>query len=133
MSMRNTIWTATAALVTMLSMTACDPADDCVQCIINDVNPDEMAVGEEIIIRLESNATTGYLWQVASPDDETIVELVSVEYNEPRSGQTGAGGTEDFTFRATGAGDAQIVLHYLQPWNPDELGDEFILDVSVVD
>ena len=133
MSTRSTIWTTAAALVTMLSMTACDPVEDCVQCIINDVNPDEMAVGEEVIIRVESNATTGYLWEVVSPDDETVIELVSVEYNAPGSIRTGAGGTEDFTFRATGVGDAQIVLHYLQPWSPDELGDEFIQDVSVVE
>ena len=132
--MRNTSWTVAAAMMTMLGLVACDPVeDDCVRCIINDVDPSEMASGEEVIIRLESNATTGYLWEVISPDDEAVVELVSVEYNEPGSGLIGAGGSEDFTFRATGVGDAQIVLHYLQPWNPDELGDEFVQHVSVVE
>jgi inhibitor of cysteine peptidase len=73
-------------------------------------------VGEEFIIALESNRTTGYGWQLAEPPDKGVLKLQGSEYKAPEAGRPGQGGKEFFTFRAVGQGKAKIALNYVRPW-----------------
>lgn len=79
-------------------------------------------VGQEFTIALESNPTTGYSWQLAGDLDEEIVEEIGSEYvQEPGSEEmVGAGGTEYWTFKASGAGETTISLEYVRPWEEEE-------------
>jgi tripartite-type tricarboxylate transporter receptor subunit TctC len=79
----------------------------------------ETQVGQEVTITLDSNATTGYRWQLAEPLDESILELVGSEYEPPEGGGIGAGGQELWTFRGVGQGESEIALKYVQPWEED--------------
>lgn len=82
--------------------------------------PFAMKVGDEFVLTLESNPSTGYLWRLAEKPDENTVTLVSSEYRAvPDTKRVGAGGNEVWTFRAKGKGKAAINLIYVRPWEKD--------------
>lgn len=74
-------------------------------------------VGDVFGIKLASNPTTGYRWQMASQKGTGGVSLVRSEYIQgpAKKGQVGVGGHELFTFRADRAGKATITMSYLPP------------------
>jgi inhibitor of cysteine peptidase len=78
----------------------------------------EAEKGTEFAIALESNPTTGYQWQLAQPPDESVVELVSVEY-EKKGTEAGSGGTDVWTFKAAGAGETKLDFISVRPWEKD--------------
>ena len=74
-------------------------------------------VGQEFVIALESNPTTGYGWQVQS--DDSLLELVNSEFESgaPADSQiVGAGGEEKFTFKALTKGETVVTLVYKRSW-----------------
>lgn len=79
----------------------------------------EVTAGQEFSITLASNATTGYHWELASPLDEAMVQLVASEYKNPETRLVGVGGQEIWTFRAIGQGHTLINLKYVRPWEKD--------------
>ncbi|HEX6291659.1 MAG TPA: protease inhibitor I42 family protein [Herpetosiphonaceae bacterium] len=81
--------------------------------------PVDVALGQVFTIRLESNPSTGYQWQLAQPVDESIVKLEGSEYQPPATVLPGAGGTEAWTFRAVGQGETSIALKYIRPWEKE--------------
>ncbi len=82
--------------------------------------PFTMKVGDEFVLTLESNPSTGYLWQLAERPDENVVRLVGSEYKAASDAhRVGAGGNEVWTFRATGKGRTAINLIYVRPWEKD--------------
>ncbi|MDY6794971.1 MAG: protease inhibitor I42 family protein [Actinomycetota bacterium] len=95
----------------------------------------EVKVGDEFVIALDSNATTGYAWQLTENLDEDVVELVSSEYvmDEEAEEMVGAGGVEEWTFKATGEGSTTISLEYVRPWEEEEppvREEDFKVEVS---
>jgi len=68
--------------------------------------------GEEFVITLDSNATTGNRWELAQPLDEKIVTLLDQEYVTSGPPIPGAGGQEHWTFKAVGPGTTQLALAY---------------------
>lgn len=79
-------------------------------------NKFKVKVGDTFKIELESNATTGYQWQLAKSLNEKIVKLVSSKYILPSSNLVGAGGTEVWTFKGIKEGKTKISLKYVRPW-----------------
>jgi inhibitor of cysteine peptidase len=89
----------------------------------------ELAEGQALVIRLESNQTTGFRWNVVeAPPAETLAE-VSSAYVEPEDGLVGAGGTEVWTFEAVGAGEGPLRLDYFRPFEPDDVQGTFAITV----
>jgi len=80
--------------------------------------------GCRFAVRLQSNPTTGYGWQLAKPLDEKIVVLVTNDYIHSESRLMGAGGHEVWLFKAVGQGRVEIVLKYVRPWEKDQLPAE---------
>lgn len=79
--------------------------------------PIELTIGQEFKIALDSNPTTGYLWRLSQPQDETIVTFVGDKYEIPTTpGRVAGGGKHIWTFRAVGQGHTVIVLEYCRPW-----------------
>jgi inhibitor of cysteine peptidase len=74
-----------------------------------------VGVGEEFEVRLESNATTGYAWQVVEQPD--AVTLVSSEYEAPDTSLVGAGGVEVFVFEGVAEGSGEIRLEYVRSFD----------------
>jgi predicted secreted protein len=89
-----------------------------------------LAVGETIQVTLESNPTTGYEWLYQSGDPDVIKQVGDAVYNEPDSGLMGAGGSETFTFEATGAGETVLELWYMRPW--ESVQPDTTFEVTVV-
>jgi inhibitor of cysteine peptidase len=91
-----------------------------------------IAVGECFDVRLKSNVTTGYEWQLVEMDT-SILENTDKEYVQDIAppGMAGVGGTEiwDFTGRAPGRTDLR--LEYRRPWEPVEKKPEDTFEIEV--
>jgi inhibitor of cysteine peptidase len=93
----------------------------------------EIDVGQEFIIALGSNPSTGYSWQASY--DEAKLELIggesTYEAEETDEPVVGAGGIEYFQFKALEAGDTEITLTYAQPWEGGGVGETKIFTVDI--
>lgn len=76
-----------------------------------------LKINDVIKIRLESNITTGFRWNLSSKTDTNIVSLVSSDYKQASADKKlGAGGYETFAFKATSKGNTTIILTYNKSW-----------------
>jgi inhibitor of cysteine peptidase len=93
----------------------------------------ELEKGEEIVILLDSNPTTGYSWIPGEEIDTNIVTLTDSKFiqTETEKELVGSGGREVFTFEAKNSGQTEIILYYQRPWEKAELKDEFIFNIEV--
>ena len=91
----------------------------------------ELVTGQELVIRLESNQTTGFRWIVVEQPDASVLSLISSEYEEPDGGLVGEGGTEVWTFRAGEAGEGPLGLAYARPFEPDDVQGTFTVSIAV--
>jgi len=73
-------------------------------------------VGEEFVISLKGNVTTGYQWSVASCEGLNQVSdwYVCDDAGDPP--RCGVGGTHYFKFSADNAGTYKITLDYARGW-----------------
>jgi inhibitor of cysteine peptidase len=90
-------------------------------------------VGQEFIIALNENPTTGYSWQ--KEFDASFLELVGDKY-EPsaeakKPGIVGAGGTRNFQFKALKTGETKVTLVYKRPWEGGDVGETKVFTVSI--
>lgn len=69
-----------------------------------------------IKLTLETNPTTGYGWQLISPNDRKVLRLYYSKYRPSTTKLLGAGGNEEWKFRAMAAGTTTIKLIYLRVW-----------------
>lgn len=71
-------------------------------------------VGEQFIVKLESNATTGYQWGITGSLDPKVVKKVKSLYipSKTSGNIAGAGGVEEWTFQAVAKGKAVIKMGY---------------------
>jgi inhibitor of cysteine peptidase len=91
----------------------------------------ELAVGQALVIRLESNPTTGYSWQVAEIDGAVLKQVGEAAF-EAQSDLLGAPGAETLRFEASGSGQATLKLVYHRPWEKDvEPLETFTVAVTV--
>lgn len=89
-------------------------------------------MGDEVVISLESNATTGYTWQLETEPLVDVVRLVGDEYVEPDTDLVGAAGRQDLTFEAVGEGTAEIALWYVRDFDdPKEPADRAQFEIVV--
>lgn len=74
-----------------------------------------VTVGETFTVDLDSNPSMGYEWVLAGslPDWLTWVDH---GYFPTDPGTIGGGGTETWTFRATGSGNTTLTFEYMRPW-----------------
>jgi len=82
----------------------------------NPQTPVIVRVGQQFSISLESNATTGYKWQMATPVPGGIIKLVTTRFAPPGTNLIGAPGRQKWLFQATGPGRTVIRLEYARPW-----------------
>ena len=73
-----------------------------------------LTVGDSLLVKLEENPTTGYLWEVESIDARRL----SLEESEFKiqSAAVGAGGLRIFRVRATAPGRGHLHLALKRPW-----------------
>ena len=77
-------------------------------------------VGDTFIIRLESNPTTGYSWNLPEIPSEIVQKISNVYEPEKTNGNiVGSGGTEIWTFKAISKGNITLTFQYARPWEKD--------------
>ena len=76
-------------------------------------------VGQEFVIVLDSNPTTGYGWQLAGEIDKKVLSIVEITHKTSKSGRIGAGGKDRWTLKGLRAGTVTLSLQYVRPWEKD--------------
>ncbi len=77
--------------------------------------PIELRVGQELVLNLESNPSTGYSWSLTDTRHPVLISLGKPTYKHAAS-VPGAGGLQSWTFRATEPGVQTLKLEYRRPW-----------------
>ena len=90
----------------------------------------DLQPGERVTLRLDSNSSTGYAWNLAVELDKNVVRLVSSDY-EQVDDTTGGGGIETWVFEAVRAGDQTIQLDYYFEDEPERTSQEFTFHIVV--
>jgi inhibitor of cysteine peptidase len=74
--------------------------------------------GGTLVVRLASNRTTGYSWQVQKMNERLLKQQGKPVYEEPRGARPGEGGHEVFAFKAANspASDTSLALQYSRPF-----------------
>jgi inhibitor of cysteine peptidase len=82
----------------------------------------EMAKGDTLTVKLESNASTGYSWGDAEISNAAVLVQASRNFEEPTAtGIVGAPGNDVIVFTATNTGSANIKIAYGRPWESEAL------------
>ena len=86
--------------------------------------------GDTIVLRLEENPTTAYLWQIEQLDSG-VLEKVSDDYQIAGGSGIGGGGERTLVFRAINAGTSPLRLKSVQQWAPDNPSSVFSVTIEV--
>jgi inhibitor of cysteine peptidase len=97
------------------------PAAEKIEEYQNPGAPIKVDASRKFSISIAANPTTGYGWQLAKPIDEKIAVLITNSYVQQETDipRVGAGGHEIWTFKAVDAGQTEISLKYIRPWEKD--------------
>ncbi len=71
--------------------------------------------GKAFTIKLLSNPTTGYMWEINNRGNN-IVTLETHEYIPSKKNLTGSGGIEQWIFKALKRGKTNITFSYKRSW-----------------
>lgn len=91
----------------------------------------EMNVGQTLELTLPENPTTGYIWQVAKP--QNILKVEEIYQQDPLKGQqamVGVGGEKLFRFTALQPGEEWIHVKHSRAWEQNPV-DEWRCRVRV--
>jgi len=90
-----------------------------------------LPAGTHFTVRLESNITTGYSWQLDAVDPAVVLNTGN-NYVGPTAPMPGAGGHEDWEFVTQAAGTTTLQMAYRRPWETDNPPAEtFALTITV--
>ncbi len=90
-----------------------------------------VALGENVVLELESNPSTGYVWEMKEISNKGNVELVSKEFKASNSNKNfvGEGGVDQWTFKGNKKGKVILNFRYKRP-NEDK--DEKIYFYEII-
>lgn len=104
-----TALTLALAVTTGIATAALHPA------VLTAPGPVALKTGEELLIALPSNPTTGYAW-TATISNAAVIRGEGSSYLAPGGSRMGAGGTQILAFETGTAGSATITVQYRRPW-----------------
>jgi predicted secreted protein len=122
--------TAFALVALALMVSACAPG-----AMVVDEGDDgdtiELEVGQELEVRLDGNATTGFAWVHGGNVPDGLEQLSGDYETTDDEDVVGAGGVFVFTFEATEAGEGDLAFEYARSWE-DTVAPERAWSASVV-
>jgi inhibitor of cysteine peptidase len=90
-----------------------------------------LPTGTHFTVRLASNITTGYSWQLDALDQAVVLNSGN-NYIGPAAPMPGAGGYEDWDFVTQAAGTTTLHMAYRRPWEQGSPpADTFALTITV--
>jgi predicted secreted protein len=110
MNFKSTFIAFACALMVTGSALAMEPVNGTVFT----ASPISVKTGQEFLIALPGNATTGYSWTAKSSGPAVAVE--GSAYQGSSSQRMGAGGQQIFIFEAGKPGSATVTFSYGRPW-----------------
>lgn len=82
--------------------------------------PQQLHVGQQLIVSLPSNLTTGYRWAIQDSAGGVLRSLGPEVYTSSDNGQLlGSGGQSTWRFQVFAPGSARLRLTSQQPWEPE--------------
>lgn len=79
--------------------------------------PLSLQVGQQFILRLPSNPTTGFRWLLRDSAPQVLQSLGPEVYTNPEdAGLVGSAGVSTWRFQVAKAGSGQLALTYERPW-----------------
>ena len=120
---------AAAGTLAVMAMSTDEAGEPQVYTAADDGAAIEVQVGESFTIVLAGNPTTGYAWQVEGIDPAVLTASEPVYASD--SDLVGSGGSYTFTFTAAAAGESEVHLVYLRPWEQVEPIEAFTITVTV--
>jgi len=88
-------------------------------------------VGNTMIVRLESNPSTGYAWAPAGTVPDCLTQQGQGSFESGSSGAVGAPGTQSLMFFAAQTGNGTLALAYARPWESTQPAKTFSVQVDV--
>jgi len=79
----------------------------------------ELKRGDQLILELEGNPTTGFRWEIKEVDIDILKQQGEMEFKSDPKGMMGGGGFSVFTFSASRAGSTALQLVYRQRWDKE--------------
>jgi inhibitor of cysteine peptidase len=110
---------AFAALLVLVSLPACSPRSPApIELTQTDSGSTQaLSAEQELRITLDSNPTTGFLWDVDGEVPPQLEQIGEPKYTA-QSSALGAGGTEVWTFKASSSGEGALRLKYWRSFEP---------------
>ena len=92
----------------------------------------EVKAGQQFIIELEGNPSTGYTWETKDLDAGMFQQIGDAKFTSANPGLAGASGTLSLTFEAIQAGTTTLTLVYHRSWETNvEPINTFTVTVTV--
>ncbi len=76
--------------------------------------------GDTVKVRLHSNPSTGYSWQVTQVNKQVLEQQGESDFESPPKNIPGAIGHSVFRFLAAATGTTTLQLAYTRPWEKDK-------------
>jgi inhibitor of cysteine peptidase len=76
-------------------------------------------VGQELVITLDGNPSTGYTWETKDMDPTMFSQDGETQFTSSNPDVVGSGGTQTLTIRILKTGNASLTLIYHRPWETD--------------
>lgn len=93
--------------------------------------------GKQMMLRLESNPSTGFGWQYSllEGDDKGALELVNQNFdsNNKNENLVGAGGYDTYEFKATKKGPQELTFTYMRNWEGGEVAYDVVYELDIDD
>jgi inhibitor of cysteine peptidase len=87
-------------------------------------------VGEQIVVRLKENPSTGYQWTMKAPTGLTEVSSTFAGPSPSPSPLVGAGGTRTWVYRVDAPGTLALTGAYARSWEPKKPAGTFSLTIA---
>lgn len=107
-------------------------------CTSNTIAPSTAAPlgqGKIMVLRLETNPSTGFGWQYSllEGDDKGALELVNQNFdsNNKNENLVGAGGYDTYEFKATKKGPQELTFTYMRNWEGGEVAYDVIYELEI--
>ncbi len=110
---------ATALALAMVFVAACTatPSGPLELSAKDDGSTQQVEIGQNVTLRLESNQTTGYRWAIDGSLPEQLEQDGEPEY-KAESGMVGAGGVETWKFKVVKGGSGELNMKYWRSFEP---------------
>lgn len=93
-----------------------------------------VTAGEQFEVRLESNPSTGFRWEIAAMSMPRLVELVSRGFvDEADDDVVGAAGTEVFVFEVADSGAGILGLEYIRSFDDPPVPERIVEYIVRID